>query len=541
MVAKNNTSNMAKTVPLEEQAQNPPHGLSDSEGDTVGTPRPARAKPRKTKMAAAEGKPKTRTKQAEQTLPVNVTTDNPSVGNLSEIKRMYAEMIEMRDQAQSLRDEAEEARATARFPTQAEFDPVSNCAGMSHEYEGSQPTWEQFDESDGQELNQYWEEDEEEDDSSLGSYNAQEQLIQLRLGIAAEKSERLTTEVTEGGKPQAEATQKQPFSAFRAPPKPKPQPAAAAGTPTTTAKAVETNATPKPRRVFKLATGLQEGKLLTELQEVYKKVKKPVAPRVVISESMAGVITHYYAGVKHLKTIRDISREYTGLADVTAAKVQPLNEEIRFAESRKDGESSLLTATKGVVGALTAIAPVLDIILQRGNADPELNEHGIHMLNAIRMLVSTHSQMRFDRIASVKKVVYTPLGKELIKNKRDVYGDLPELTEHLLGENLGDKNKVLMKSLRASDNCMQTSLAYRGKRRQQQDSFRQNTPYSRPRGGGRFRQNRGARGGSTWGMRTLPTEKRFGRTNEDYAQYGNPPPTFRGGRGRGGPSRGFQK
>ena len=40
------------------------------------------------------------------------------------------------------------------------------------------------------------------------------------------------------------------------------------------------------------------------------------------------------------------------------ARVQTLNEEIRFAKGGKDGESFLLTATKEVVGALTAIAPV---------------------------------------------------------------------------------------------------------------------------------------------------------------------------------------
>ena len=48
--------------------------------------------------------------------------------------------------------------------------------------------------------------------------------------------------------------------------------------------------------------------------------------------------------------------------------MQVLNKEIQFIEDRHNGESSLLTATKGV-GALMAIVLVLDTILQRGSAD----------------------------------------------------------------------------------------------------------------------------------------------------------------------------
>ena len=107
------------------------------------------------------------------------------------------------------------------------------------------------------------------------------------------------------------------------------------------------------------------------------------------------MIQHFYigpneGGPKASKTIKEIARQYTGLKDVPEARVLALNEEICFAEGRKDGESSLLIATKGVVGAMTTIASVLDVILRRCSADPELNAHAIHMLNEIRLLVCTH-------------------------------------------------------------------------------------------------------------------------------------------------------
>ena len=61
-----------------------------------------------------------------------------------------------------------------------------------------------------------------------------------------------------------------------------------------------------------------------------------------------------------------------------AARVQALNE-IRFAEGRLNGECSLLTASKEIVEALTAIAPVLDTV------------HTIHLANAINLLICTQS------------------------------------------------------------------------------------------------------------------------------------------------------
>ena len=50
------------------------------------------------------------------------------------------------------------------------------------------------------------------------------------------------------------------------------------------------------------------------------------------------------------------------------------------------------------------------------------------------------------------KVVHTRLGKELIKEKRDAYGEIPDPREFLLGGNLGERNKQLLKSVKASDN-----------------------------------------------------------------------------------------
>ena len=70
------------------------------------------------------------------------------------------------------------------------------------------------------------------------------------------------------------------------------------------------------------------------------------------------------------------------------------------------------------------------------------------------------------------KVVHTRLGKELIKEKRDAYREVSEPTEYLLGENLGERNKQLLKSVIASNKCMNTNLAYRGKCRHNFDHQR---------------------------------------------------------------------
>ena len=106
----------------------------------------------------------------------------------------------------------------------------------------------------------------------------------------------------------------------------------------------------------------------------------------------------------------------------------------------------------------------MDLMLKSGSFDPELDAHSMDMLNAIRMFVATHCPVRLDRKLKVKKVVNSALGKELIKMKREIYRELPELSELLLlGDNLGDKNKEHMKSVKASENYMMPGMLHRGK------------------------------------------------------------------------------
>ena len=80
------------------------------------------------------------------------------------------------------------------------------------------------------------------------------------------------------------------------------------------------------------------------------------------------------------------------------------------------------------------------------------------------MLVFTHGQLMGDRLQNVKKVVNTVLGKEVIKPKTDAYGEKELPTDLLLGDDLAEKNKKI-KSARASDTVMNTSIAPRKWRR----------------------------------------------------------------------------
>ena len=156
------------------------------------------------------------------------------------------------------------------------------------------------------------------------------------------------------------------FSQFNAPPL-RATPAEGLLVPTTQEDGTTGTATKKHKQGYRLAEGMREGAAMTELTEIYKSVKKPVTEHSEMSEMMAGMVNHYYGGPnvgapKHLKTIKDITRRYTGLADVPGARLQILNDEIRFTEDRKEGECTILTASKGVLAALTAILPLMDNI-----------------------------------------------------------------------------------------------------------------------------------------------------------------------------------
>ena len=86
---------------------------------------------------------------------------------------------------------------------------------------------------------------------------------------------------------------------------------------------------------------------------------------------------------------------------------------------RKYAEESMFWATKGVVGVMTTITPTVEIILARGKGDAELDQQSLKMLDALKMLVFTHSQLTGSGLQNVKKVVNTVLGKEVIKPKTD--------------------------------------------------------------------------------------------------------------------------
>lgn len=531
---------MAKMMSVDDQPIIVSRIASDSDSETVEPSKLAKSKPRK-KMAV-ETKPKTRSKNPEVGHASGSTSSNSvTTSEMADFKKMYEEMVQLREKVNTLQTQADQ-----RQEQEQEWEQYVGQDG------GASNTWPEQEE---EEQDHWEEEDGSESIGSLGSMSTSEQFSALRAAGPNKQVNLTSAPITSTandsvGKPL-------PFSSFKMPPPPKSTPVETGSTPAVAVATTTETTTPvgggkatKARREFKLAEDLHEGSLLSELQETYKKVRGPVTGRIVISESMAGAI-HFYYGTplegtpKHFKTIRDISRHYTGLADVPAARLQIMNEEIKFGEGRKEGESALITCSKGLVAILTAIAPTMDIILRRGSADPELDAQGIHMLNAIKMAVATHSQARLDRKKSVTKVVHSRLGKELIFEKRDAYGDLPEPSEYLLGDNLADRNKQLIKSVKASDSCMSTNiaggLAYKGKRRSSYEGQGRSTPYNNKfRGNGRFR-GRGPRSSSTWGNKPQAPDKRFGRTSEDYAQYGNVPSTSRGGRGRGNQNRGFQK
>lgn len=314
-----------------------------------------------------------------------------------------------------------------------------------------------------------------------------------------------------------------------------------ASTSTASTDKVETDKT--KRTVFTLSDNLREGVLHSELRELYKKFRKPTKPRVVVDNDVAGAIAHFYAFNKPKKALNELTRQYTGIKNVPEAQVQKLNEEIRFIDARKHAEESMLWASKGVVAALTAIAPTLAIVLSRGKGDHELDEQALKMLDAVKILVFTHSQLTGDRLQNVKKVVNTVLGKEVIKPKTDAYGEKELPTDLLLGDDLAEKNKKIIKSARASDTVMNTALAPRKWRRSSDYYQRSYNSSVRARGQWNLRARFGTRGMPySWNARQA-MQSRFNRPSGGYGNTQLPNNNMRGARGRGAPQaqRGFQK
>ena len=523
-----------------------PHAISDSEPEVqvVGK---RKKTPRKTKMSAtpdatgslghATPTPGPSLTSAPATLPVSQDS-----GDMSEMRAMFREMktlteknsvfVEMLAKAEELRQETsvQLPYAQRELDGETEYTDYPNLDDVSHEQvvtteQGvvapSQTTFPLF-------ADYGWETEEE---GLVDEETVENPLLLLQTAMSRPPA------VGGGAAPAAAGSAQAGLGRGAGQVLPLPAPVvntSGATDPATTGLA-------ERRRVFKLADNLCEGSLHTELQELYKKIRKPVKERIHLDENLAGAMAHFYLYAKPKKAINELARQYTGVLMVPESRVQALNEEIHFIEGRKLAEEALFWASKGVVAAMTAIAPALALVLARGKKDAELDAQAKPLLDAVKVLVHTHAQITVDRIANVGKVVNTTLGKEVIKRKTDKYGEKELPTEHLLGEDLADKNKKVIKVARASDTVMNTSLAPK--------KWRKSGDYYRP--AQTIRRARGFRGGRGGQLRSAPYQPwnsrggtQAGRYNKS-ADYGSTPsyqPAHRGARGRGTTSsRGFQK
>ena len=530
-----------------DKSRTEPHPISDSESEasilSVKKKRPAR----KTKMAAENATPEL----AGNTSPSKEVTPSSSMAaDLAEMRKLCAEIKEAsaRNTATlSEFKEFKEVQGSSRFNfTQPQSQTTGTYLAEDEEEEDAEMAEPHYTDESHMEFTpmdypQQWEQ-EEDDITSVDCMQLTDlQAAISSLTMAAEGNEAIRNNRSEvmGHVGNGAAMTPQGI--------------------TTTIKVIKENevatttttAKSKPK-LFKLDAALSEGALHDQLKEVYKKVKKPVVDKLIVDQNLAGAVKHFYGYNKPIKVIKELSRQYTGLADIPEAQIQLLNDEIKFQEARKLGEDAMLWATKGVVGALTAILPTMAVILTRGKQDSDLDEQAVNMFNAVRMLVSSHVQLTNDRMTNVNKVVNTSLGKDIIKRKKDEFGDKPTPTKYLLGEDLGERNKVALKNARASDNCMNTFTVGRGRKRPYDYQGRDAYP-KRARGAQAFRGHRGnvhqqrVAFNHSWNPKPNFQQHRFGRSNDDYAQHGHAHQANRCQKGRGANNqqgnsqRGFQK
>ena len=528
------------TKPAHDKSRTEPHPISDSESEasilSVKKKRPIR----KTKMAVTDAT----LDLAGNASPVKeVSPSNSMAAELAEMRKLCAEIKEASVRSAATLSEFKEVQGTSGFNfTQPQSLTAATYGGEDEEEEDAEAYPQSLEEGNMEftptDYPQQWEQEED-----MGSIDCM-QLTDLQAAISAltmaaegDRSMRVEDSAVEG-----HVVTKAAMTPLKV---------STSGTVGNTVPSTTPSAK-LPAKVFKLDGALSEGALHDQLKEVYKKVKKPVVDKLIVDQNLAGAVKHFYGYNKPIKVIKELSRQYTGLADIPEAQIQLLNDEIKFQEARKLGEDAMLWATKGVVGALTAILPMMAVILTRGKQDADLDAQAVNMFNAVRMLVSAHVQLTNDRMTNVNKVVNTSLGKDIIKRKKDEFGDKPAPTKYLLGEDLGERNKVALKNARASDNCMNTFTVGRGRKRPYDYQGRDAYP-KRARGTPAFRGHRGnvhqqrTAFNNNWNPRPAFQQQRFGRTNEDYAQHGHAHQANRGQRGRGAsnqqgnPQKGFHK
>ena len=226
---------------------------------------------------------------------------------------------------------------------------------------------------------------------------------------------------------------------------------------------------------------MKEGKMAELLKAEHKKAKEgdKVGPKV--DGNFATILDDYLEETKVAGEMEKLAKEYPRIRNIEKLVVPRLDSELFTAvdQNARAADVTLQNVQKGIVGAISALAPIGSLMAERGNSDPELEAFCKNMMDGLHLLILANNSVSGRRREQLKPLLqhtYRNLGKNQDASPEWLFGgNLSESTRKCeLVKKLGEKIIKRKNTPNTGTNFNQKQGAYGGQ--QQNKRFRGPTP-----------------------------------------------------------------
>ena len=168
---------------------------------------------------------------------------------------------------------------------------------------------------------------------------------------------------------------------------------------------------------------------ITELvQDQLGEIKESDRVRPEVDQEVAQLLNKYLREASALAEMEKLAKQYPCVGNVELMRVQRLDEEVFqvVEQPYRNTDTALQNIQKAVMGAMSAIAPVLDLALARGRRkqDPQFTALGKEMMDGLQLLAFTQNAISGRRRELLKPQLAPVYAKVMTKSADPGYQNL---------------------------------------------------------------------------------------------------------------------
>ena len=196
-------------------------------------------------------------------------------------------------------------------------------------------------------------------------------------------------------------------------------------------------------------TNLKSGRMAEILKQRHEKTHGGEKLGPQINETLAGTINDFYVETKVNIELEKLAKDYPRVENVPRLCVPKLDVELFPAvdQTTRQNDVALQNLQKGLVGAISAMAPVASLMVNRGDADSELEDLCGNMVDAMQMVALVDLGLTNRRRELIKPSMQQTYARALAKGPSGS-------PEWLYGGNLSQEAKKCEDAKRVAEKVM---------------------------------------------------------------------------------------